>query len=105
MSAEALEAKRQQAEDYFALHPDSQEILVVGTSSSFPGLFDRAHGSEGKENEGVDRQFLSPHLTFFSGHAALVKRGSKLQIGSETFEVREMKIDRDGSFQGQLWLV
>lgn len=103
MSAAALEAKRQQVEDYFSLHPDSQDVQIVGGDTSFSGLFDNAVRDHGANDE---RQVMMPHIQCYSGNCDVVTPGvTRVIVGTTEYAVQAKQCDEDGSFVGHLWLV
>jgi len=77
--------KKDQAEAFFTLHPDTRLVEKLNESDevvySFPGLFDMAHDQDNKDVAGVGQIKYIPHLTFFSGHAGEVRtRGTRLRV-------------------------
>jgi hypothetical protein len=106
MSTAALEVKKQQVEDYFSYHPDSQEIQIVGSSAIFPGLFDYSYAESGTRDGGnVSQMTKKPTVTFYAGYLSLITAGvTNVIIGTITYKVLKVRCDKNGSYQGVLWL-
>ncbi len=104
MSTEALEIKRQQAEDYYAYHPDSVTISVIGTSDTFPGLFDHYTDEGDKDGGNITQMQRIPRVLFYSGYSGLIIAGvSSITVEGTTYNVTKMTID-EGKREGVLWL-
>jgi hypothetical protein len=104
MSTEALEIRRQQAEDYYAYHPDSVTISVVGTDSTFPGLFDHYAEDGDKDGGNVSQMRRIPRILAYSGYSTLIIAGtSSVIVEGVTYRVVSMEADPD-KYEVVLWL-
>ena len=106
MSAAARELKKQQAENYIRLHPDSQDIQVVG-GPVFRGIFDSMVAAD--EGDGGFRpiKYARYTVTFYIGDRGLFTAGeTRVKVGGKTYEVNFVQCDGDGvDHLGALWLV
>ena len=112
MSQAALAMKKKQTEDYFAYHPDSQDVAIVEADPyvSFPALFDYGYAGGDKDSGHVQQQKRTPHLTFYADYAdGLTAMKTKLTLENfpdKVFTVVQVRKDETaGTFQGEAWLV
>jgi hypothetical protein len=105
MSTAALAAKKQQAADYFTYHPDSQDVQIVGTSVSFPGLLDYGYKDASRDQAGNQNKSMMPHITcYYTYLDSITPRVTVLSVGGKTYRVSE-KFSDTTTYQGELWLV
>lgn len=109
MSTDALETKKQQTEDYFTYHPDSLTVSIVGSSTTFPALFDHSYDVSYRDTGHVGMRNKKPLITFYSGHYDLLSAGvTQITIGDDTTQYLIQETHRDetgGTFQAEAWLV
>ena len=104
MSTAALEVRRQQAEDYYTYHPDSVTISVVGTDSTFPGLFDHYAEDGDKDGGNATQMRRIPRILTYSGNSSLIIAGvSSVIVEGVTYRVVSMETNPD-KYEAILWL-
>lgn len=109
MSISALDLKKSQTENYFTYHPDSVTVSIVGSSTTFPALFDHSYDNGSRDMGHVAAQRKKPVITFYSEYCSLLTASStKITIADGTREYTVMQVRKDetgGTFQGEAWLV
>ena len=96
--------KKMRMKSYFEMHPDSVTCICNGVE--FPAFFDYSYQSNSKDAANVEQQKRSPHLTFYSDYATLLKRGEDIVVNGKSFKVYKVKSDlTDTTFQAEGWLI
>lgn len=118
MSAAGIRAKKKWSENYFIKHPDSRTVQIVGSSETFPALFDYAFMNGNKDGGNVEQQKRVPHLTFYSLYEkSLTPRSTQVDVPVdfdendlptrfERFTVYKLSSDlTEETYQAEAWLV
>ncbi len=107
MSREGIEAKKLAQQHYFNLHPDSQEVKIVGSETTFNAFFDWAYMTSDEDGGNIEQKKRVPHLTFYTANAELLTaRVTQLEVNNDIFTVYTISTDKtEETFQGEAWLI